>query len=185
MSIEEFTDTTENYENRETIMEELERVSEYWYERGEENILTITCGKRGPYKITGNRPEYRMIFDEKDETVIPIEEFKEFCAEREADVEKILNEIRNKRGTEEELFEDSNKGSNISFEKDINIGLILPNSPSVESSESEISSEETTDTEEIENMALNLMKALTFGGEVNENPEEWVNEFERVTRANN
>ena len=47
MSIEEFTDTTENYENRETIMEELERVSEYWYERGEENILTITCGVTG------------------------------------------------------------------------------------------------------------------------------------------
>src|SRR5437763_7441100 len=141
MSIEEFTDTTENYENRAIIMEELERVSEYWYKRGEENILIITCEKREPYRITGNGPEYRMIFDEKDETVIPIEEFKEFCAEREADVEKILNEIRNERGTEEELFEESDEGSNISFEKDINISLILLNSSSVESSESEISSE--------------------------------------------
>src|SRR5437763_1575684 len=82
-------------EKRETIMEELERVSEYWYERGEENILTIICEKRGPYRITGNEPEYRVIFNEKDETVIPIEEFKEFCAEQEVDVEKILNEIRN------------------------------------------------------------------------------------------
>jgi len=29
-------------------------------------------------------------------------------------------------------------------------------------------------------MALNLMKAPTFGGEVNENPEEWINEFDRL-----
>src|ERR1044071_2546740 len=58
---------------------------------------------------------------------------------------------------------------------------------STEKSESdrETTGESSESEEEIEEMALNIIKAPTFGGEVHENPNEWVDEFDRIARANN
>src|SRR5439155_501520 len=114
-----------------------------------------------------------------------VEELLKSSDENGSEKEEQINEELLKNSDENSSEEQENTKNN---EKHINISPILSNVSTVESEESdrETTTEESIDTEEeIENMALDIIKAPIFGGEAHENPAEWINEFDRAARANN
>src|SRR2546421_332883 len=74
----------------------------------------------------------------------------------------------------EELLKNSDENSSEKEQED------TKNNEELEDTEESIYTEE-----EIEDMALNIIRAPTFGGEAHENPAEWIDEFDRAARANN
>jgi len=159
----------------------------------EESILRIICGRNGPYRIEGRGTRWKVEFGKEDEEYIEKSEFEEMCKENgiiQEEYERILEIIADgiNRITEEMKTETEDEELSEQIEKDINTSPILSNVSTVESEESnrETTTEESTDTEEeIEDMALNIIRAPTFGGEAHENPAEWIDEFDRAARANN
>src|SRR3989440_10083885 len=159
----------------------------------EESILRIICGRNGPYRIEGRGTRWKVEFGKEDEEYMEKSEFEEMCKENgiiQEEYERILEIIADgiNRITEEMKTETEVEELSEQIEKDINTNPILSNVSTVESEESnrETTTEESTDTEEeIEDMALNIIRAPTFGGEAHENPAEWIDEFDRAARANN
>src|ERR1044071_246728 len=161
----------------------------------EEIILKIICGINGPYRIEGSGNKWELEFERENREYIEKTEFEKICEENgiiKEEYERILEfiamEISRIKEEIKTEFEDEELTEQV--EKDINKSPILSTSPT-EKSESdrettEESSEESSESEEeIIEMALNIIKAPTFGGEVHENPNEWINTFDRVARANN
>src|SRR5436190_17871374 len=159
----------------------------------EESILRIICERNGPYRIEGRGTRWKVKFGKEDEEYMEKSEFEEMCKENgiiQEEYERILEIIADgiNRITEEMKTEMEDEELSEQIEKDINTSTILSNVSTVESEESnrETITEESTDTEEeIEDMALNIIRAPTFGGEAHENPAEWIDEFDRAARANN
>jgi len=89
------------------------------------------------------------------------------------EINRITEETRTKEEEKEKLTEEDERKTERG-EKSINIRTILSNSQSEKSeSNKETTTEESSESEEeIEEMALNIIKAPTFGGEVHENPNE-------------
>src|ERR1041384_5285270 len=157
----------------------------------EEIILKIICGINGPYRIEGSGNKWELEFERESRKYIEKTEFEKICEENgiiKEEYERILefiameiNRIKEEIKTE---FEDEELAEQA--EKDINMSPILSNSPTEESESDRETTEESSESEEeIEEMALNIIKAPTFGGEVHENPNEWIDAFDRVARANN
>src|SRR4051794_27060580 len=186
-------------EELDTELKELAKTrssEELEYEKTETHEITkIFCGIHGPYLVTGNGSEYEIIFQNVDEEYIDLYEFRRMCRERELNDELIFEQIQTilvKNAEHEvERTKSTEDEKEIHIEKDIKGSPISLESPSVESVELEentdkkTTSEESSDNEkEIGNMALNVAKCKPFGGGVNENPSEWIAEFERVANAN-